>query len=81
MIVFEKIATDWWDDYTTDFLLHYNYLKNYYKMIATDLSKQQVLDADLKSIQKNDFIGNLARNPVAIATMFEEAKKSFLTSN
>ena len=56
-------------------------MKKYYKMIATDLSKQQVLDADLKSIQKNDFIGNLARNPVAIATMFEEAKKSFLTSN
>ena len=50
-------------------------------MIAIDLSKQQVLHADIKSIQKNDFIGNLARTPVAIAAMFEEVNKSFLTSN
>ena len=30
-------------------------------MIATDLSKQQVLDADPKAIQQNDFVGNLER--------------------
>ena len=28
-------------------------------MIATDLSKQQELDADLKAIQQIDFAGNL----------------------
>ena len=32
---------------------------NYYKMIAIDLSKQQVLDADPKAIQQINFIGNL----------------------
>ena len=35
-----KIATGQGDDYTTRCLLDYSYFKNYYKMIATDLSKQ-----------------------------------------
>ena len=35
-----KIATGQKDDYTTDYLLDYNYFKKYYKMIAIDLSKQ-----------------------------------------
>ena len=33
------------DYYTTGCLLDFNYLKNYYKMIAIYLSKQQALDA------------------------------------
>ena len=33
-----KISTDKGDDYTTGCLLDYPYLKNYYKMIAVDLS-------------------------------------------
>ena len=41
-----KIATGQEDDYTTGCLLDYNYFKNYHKMIAIDLSKQQGLDAD-----------------------------------
>ena len=41
-----KIATGQGDDYTTGCLLDYNYFKNHYKMIATDLSKQQELEAD-----------------------------------
>ena len=32
-------------------------------MIAIDLSKQKELDANLKVIQKIDFIGNLNRGP------------------
>ena len=39
------------DDYTTGCLLDYTYFKKYYKMVAIDLSKQQVLDADPKAIQ------------------------------
>ena len=35
-----KIATGQGDDYTTDCLLDYAYSKDYYKMIAIDLSKQ-----------------------------------------
>ena len=36
-----EIATGQGDDYTTGCLLDYNYFKNYYKVIAVDLSKQQ----------------------------------------
>ena len=35
-----KIAIGQGDDYTTGSLIDYPYLKNYYKMIAIDLSKQ-----------------------------------------
>ena len=56
-----KIATAQEDDYTTGCLLHYIYLKNYYKMIAVDLSKQQALDADPKAIQQINFTANLGR--------------------
>ena len=45
-----KIATGQWDDYTTGCLLDCNYFKNYYKMIAIDLSKQPALAADPKAI-------------------------------
>ena len=54
-------------------------------MIASDLSKQQALDADPKAIQQINFTGKLDR--VANTTMFfilEEAKRNFfwfLTSN
>ena len=34
-----KIATGQGDDYTTGCLLDYTYFKEYYKMIAVDLSK------------------------------------------
>ena len=39
-----KIATGQRDGYTTGCLLDYNCFKNYYKMIAIDLNKQQALD-------------------------------------
>ena len=45
-----KIATVQRDDYTTGCLLDYIYFKNYYKMIAVDLGKQEALDADPKTI-------------------------------
>ena len=54
-----KVATDQGDGYTAGCLLDYNYLSNYYKMIAVDLSKQQALDADQKAIQQINFTGNL----------------------
>ena len=37
-----KIALSQGDDYTTSCLLDYTYFKKYYKMIAIDLSKQQL---------------------------------------
>ena len=46
-----KITTDQGDDYTTGCLLEYTYFKNYYKMMAIALSKQQALDADPRAMQ------------------------------
>ena len=43
-----KNMTGQGDDYTTGCLLFYPYCNEHYKMIATGLSKQYVLDADLK---------------------------------
>ena len=36
----QKSATSQGNDYTAAGLLDYNYFKNYYKMVTTDLSKQ-----------------------------------------
>ena len=41
-----NIAAGQGDDYTTGCLQDYPYFKNYYKMIAIDLNKQQELDVD-----------------------------------
>ena len=40
-----KISAAQGNDYTTDCLQDYTYFKEYYKMIAIDLSKQQALYA------------------------------------
>ena len=40
-------------------LLDYPYFKKFCKMIAIDLNKQHVLDADPKAIQQINFSGNL----------------------
>ena len=54
-----KIATDQGDDYTTGFLLDYNYFQSYFKMIAINISKQEALDSDQKAIQQLNFTGKL----------------------
>ena len=56
-----KIATGKGDDYATGCLLDYLYFKENYKMIAIDLSKQQVLDEDPRKIQQINFTSNLDR--------------------
>ena len=57
-----KIPTGKGDDYTTGCLLDYPYFKDNYKMIAIDLSKQQVFDADPTKIQQINFTANLDRD-------------------
>ena len=47
------------NEYTTGNLLDYDYFKNYYKLIAIDLSKQQVLQENEDLIQQINFIGRL----------------------
>ena len=72
-----KIATGQGDDYTTGCLLDYIYFKNYYKMIAVDLSKQQALDADLKAIQQTNFTANLdTAGKTRFYFILEEAKET-----
>ena len=44
-----------------DVLLDYYYMKNHYRLIAVDLSRQKELDADLKSIQQIEFVGQLKK--------------------
>ena len=47
------------NEYTTGNLLDYDYFKKYYKLIAVDLSKQQVLQENEDLIQQINFIGRL----------------------
>ena len=72
-----KIATTKGDDYMTGCLLDYSYFEENYKMIAINLSKQQVFDADPRANQQINFKSNLDR--VGETTMFfiiEEAKET-----
>ena len=48
-----SIATGQGDNYTICCLLDYDCFEKYYMMITIDLSKQQILDANPKAIQKN----------------------------
>ena len=74
-----KIATGQRDDYTTGCLLDYLYFMDTYKMIAVDLSKQQVLDADPRAIQQINFTANLDRDGnTRIYFILEEAKETIL---
>ena len=47
------------NEYTTGNLLDYDYFKKHYKLIAIDLSKQQVLQEIEDLIQQINFIGRL----------------------
>ena len=47
----KKLLTGQGEDYTTGCLLDYEYIKNHYKLIAIDLSRQKELGADSKAIQ------------------------------
>ena len=58
----------------TGCLLDYTYFRDYYKMIAVDLSKQQALNFDPKAIQQINFRAGNRR----IYFILEEAKETFL---
>ena len=74
-----KIATGQEDDYTTGCLLHYTYFKDYYKVIAVDLNKQQAVDAGRKVIQQINFTTNLDRaGNTRIYFILVEAKETIL---
>ena len=56
-----KLTTRQGEDYATWCLLGYDYIKNHYKWIAVDLSRQKELDADPKVIQQIEFVGQLKK--------------------
>ena len=57
----KKLTTRQREDYTTGRLLDYDYVKNYYRLIPVDLSRQKRLDADPKAIQQIEFVGQLTK--------------------
>ena len=60
-------------------MLDYYYFKENYKMIAIDLRKQQVLDADPRAIQQINFTANLNRpGNTTMLFIIEEAKEAVL---
>ena len=70
-----KTATGYRDNYTTGCLLHYNFFKKHYKMIAMNLSKQQALDAYPKSIQQICLTGKLRGNNNGLTFWITEEMK------
>ena len=50
------------DVYITGCLLDYNYIKNHYRSITVDLSRQKELEADSKAIQQVEFVRQLKKN-------------------
>ena len=73
-----KIATGKGDDYTTGCLLDYSHFEKNYKMIAMDLSEQQVLD-DSRTIKEINFTANLdIAGNTTIFFITEEAKETVL---
>ena len=58
-------------------MLDYTYFKDNYKMIAIDLSKQQVIDAGPRKIQQINFTADLDRDGnITIFFIIEKEKKT-----
>ena len=78
-----KLTTGEGEDYATGCLLDYEYVKNHYRLIAVDLSRQKELDADPEAVQQIEFIGqlqninNVNNNPESmfVLTILEKTKK------
>ena len=72
-----KISIGQGDDYTTGCLLDLAYFKQNYRLIAADLSKQKVLDADSRAIQQIIFTG-VASEASIIYYIYEESNETIL---
>ena len=77
-----KISTGQGEDYTTGCLLDFAYFKQNYRLIAADLSKQKVLDADSRAIQQIIFTGTIkaavANTRIIIFYVLEKSKETIL---
>ena len=68
------------NEYMTGNLLHYDYFKKHYKLIAIDLSKQQVLQENEDLIQQIDFIGRL-ENAANVFIIIEKKENTIIIYN
>ena len=73
----KKVMIGKGEDYTTGFLLDYNYFDKHYKLVAVDLSKQKQLDADPRAIQQIEFKYMLETNST-IYWVLEKSKETIL---
>ena len=81
-----KLKTGQGEDYITVCLIDYHYIKNHYRPIAVDLSRQKELDADPKAIQQIEFVGKLKNTADAIVagesmfvlTILEKSRETWL---
>ena len=77
-----KISTGQGDDYSTGCLLDFSCFEKNYRLIAADLSKQKVLDADSRAIQQIIFTGKIkatvANTRVIIFYVLEKSKETIL---
>ena len=65
------------NEYTTGNLLDYDYFKKHYKLIAIDLSKQQVLQENEDLIQHINFVGKL-EEAVNVFIIIEKKENTIL---
>ena len=65
------------NEYTTGNLLDYDYFKKHYKLIAIDLSKQQLLQENKDSIQQINFIGRLTE-AANVFIIIEKKRKYYI---
>ena len=72
-----KISTGKGDDYTTGCLLDFAYFEKKYKIIAEDLSKQKVLDADSRAIQQIIFTGHTDAQ-IRVCYILQQSKEAIL---
>ena len=75
-----KIMTGRGQDYTTGFLLDYDYWKTNYKLICCDLSKQKVLESNPKANQQVEFVYKLdnGTDNAQVLTVLEKEKETNL---
>ena len=82
-----KLATWQGEDYNIGCLLEYDYIKNHYRLIAVDFSRQKELDADPKAIQQIQFVVQLKKldanndddESIFVLTILEKIKETRLT--
>ena len=73
----KKVMIEKGEDYTTGYLLDYDYFKKNYRLAAVDFSKQKELDADPRAIQQIEFKYMLETNST-IYWVLEKSKETIL---